>query len=118
MFFFSLIFIFFRSLKKESILLSLRRFCIFFLFSPRRSADLSPFCLQPRAGEGLQAGEHQDGVCGPAGTQFDFSPSNVEQLQEEDHDAFRYPHILTLANICEKRSLQGFYLSVSWMSRR
>lgn len=81
---------FFTSLKKESILLSLRRFRVFFLFSPRRSADLSPFCLQPRAGEGPPAGDHQDGVCGPAATQFDFSPSNMEQLQEEDHDAFRY----------------------------
>ncbi|XP_075888067.1 rho guanine nucleotide exchange factor 12 isoform X3 [Nelusetta ayraudi] len=50
--------------------------------------NLSPFCLPPRAGEGPPAVEPQDGVCLPAGTQFDFNPSNLEQLQEEDHDTF------------------------------
>ncbi|XP_051903574.1 rho guanine nucleotide exchange factor 12-like [Hippocampus zosterae] len=41
-------------------------------------------------GEVSICGEHQDGVCGPTSTQFDFSPSNLEDLHEEaDHDAFR-----------------------------
>lgn len=52
--------------------------------------DVSPFCIQPRLSEGLQSGDHQDGVCSPTNTQFDFSPSNLEQLQEEDQDTFRY----------------------------
>lgn len=54
------------------------------------STDMSPFCIQPRLGEGLQSGDHQDGVSSPTCTQFDFSPSNLEQLQEEDQENFRY----------------------------
>ncbi|XP_042354719.1 rho guanine nucleotide exchange factor 12-like [Plectropomus leopardus] len=52
-------------------------------------SNLSPFCIQPRPGEGLQSGDHQDGVCSPTSTQFDFSPSNLEQLHEEDQETFR-----------------------------
>ncbi|XP_041807971.1 rho guanine nucleotide exchange factor 12-like isoform X3 [Chelmon rostratus] len=51
-------------------------------------SNVSPFCIQPRLGEGLQAGDHQDGISSPTSTQFDFSPSNLEQLQEEDQEAF------------------------------
>lgn len=51
---------------------------------------MSPFCTQPRPGEGLQSGDHQDCVSSPTSTQFDFSPSNLEQLQEEDQETFRY----------------------------
>ncbi|XP_049447196.1 rho guanine nucleotide exchange factor 12-like isoform X1 [Epinephelus fuscoguttatus] len=51
-------------------------------------SNMSPFCIQPRLGEGLQPGDHQDGVSSPTGTQFDFSPSNLEQLQEEDQENF------------------------------
>ncbi|XP_070773277.1 rho guanine nucleotide exchange factor 12-like [Enoplosus armatus] len=51
-------------------------------------SNVSPFCLQPRLGEGLQSGDHQDGVSTPTSTQFDFSPSNLEQLQEEDQETF------------------------------
>ncbi|XP_034539912.1 rho guanine nucleotide exchange factor 12 isoform X2 [Notolabrus celidotus] len=47
-------------------------------------SNVSPFCIQ-----GLQPGDHQDGISSPASTQFDFSPSNLEQLQEEDQEAFR-----------------------------
>uniref|UniRef100_A0A3Q3GVR9 DH domain-containing protein n=1 Tax=Labrus bergylta TaxID=56723 RepID=A0A3Q3GVR9_9LABR len=50
--------------------------------------NLSPFCIQTRPSEGLQSGDHQDAVSSPTSTQFDFSPSNLEQLQEEDQDAF------------------------------
>ncbi|XP_077597232.1 rho guanine nucleotide exchange factor 12-like [Stigmatopora nigra] len=51
--------------------------------------NLSPFCVQPRVGEAA-AGDPHDGVCSQAGTQFDFTPSNLEHLQEEgDHDSFR-----------------------------
>ncbi|KAM8742308.1 rho guanine nucleotide exchange factor 12 isoform 2-T2 [Acanthopagrus schlegelii] len=49
--------------------------------------NVSPFCLQSRPAEGLQSGDHQDRVSSP--TQFDFSPSNLEQLQEEDQETFR-----------------------------
>ena len=56
---------------------------VFALSSP----DVSPFCLQSRPAEGLQSGDHQDRVSSP--TQFDFSPSNLEQLQEEDQETFR-----------------------------
>nr|XP_046265862.1 rho guanine nucleotide exchange factor 12-like isoform X2 [Scatophagus argus] len=52
-------------------------------------SNLSPFCIQPRLSEGLQPGDHQDGVFSPTGAQFDFSPSNSEQLQEEDQETFR-----------------------------
>lgn len=80
-------------------------YCIVFTYTlslclltrPGRSADLSPFCLPPRGGEGPLVVEPQDGVCLPAGTQFDFNPSNLEQLQEEDHDSIRY--LLTLVEI-------------------
>ncbi|KAE8287659.1 Rho guanine nucleotide exchange factor 12 Leukemia-associated RhoGEF [Larimichthys crocea] len=52
-------------------------------------SNLSPFCIIPRPGESLQSGDHQDGVFSPTNTQFDFSPSNLEQLQEEDQETFR-----------------------------
>ncbi|XP_031729963.1 rho guanine nucleotide exchange factor 12 isoform X2 [Anarrhichthys ocellatus] len=52
-------------------------------------SNVSPFCVQPRLGEGLQPGDHQDAVSSPTSTQFDFSPTNLEQLQEEDQEAFR-----------------------------
>ncbi|KAM9348328.1 rho guanine nucleotide exchange factor 12-like [Symphorus nematophorus] len=51
-------------------------------------SNLSPFCIQPRLSEGLQSGDHQDGIFSPTSTQFDFSPSNLEQLQEEDQETF------------------------------
>uniref|UniRef100_A0A4W6D5U3 Rho guanine nucleotide exchange factor (GEF) 12b n=1 Tax=Lates calcarifer TaxID=8187 RepID=A0A4W6D5U3_LATCA len=54
-------------------------------FSPRFQ-DASPFSIQPRLSEGLQSGDQQDSVFSPTSTQFDFSPSNLEQLQEEDQD--------------------------------
>ncbi|KAI3373979.1 hypothetical protein L3Q82_022549 [Scortum barcoo] len=50
--------------------------------------NLSPFCIVPRPGDGPQSGEHQDGVFSPTSTQFDFSPSNLEHLQEEDQETF------------------------------
>ncbi|XP_060941809.1 rho guanine nucleotide exchange factor 12 isoform X2 [Limanda limanda] len=50
-------------------------------------SNLSPFPVQPRLGEGLQCGDQQEGVASP--TQFDFSPSNLEQLQEEEQETFR-----------------------------
>ncbi|KAL6098341.1 arhgef12 [Pungitius sinensis] len=56
---------------------------------PDSDSNVSPFCMQPRAGEGLQAGDPQEPVSGPTGTEFDFSPSNLEHLQEEDQEAFR-----------------------------
>ncbi|XP_041657068.1 rho guanine nucleotide exchange factor 12 [Cheilinus undulatus] len=52
-------------------------------------SNVSPFCIQPRLSDGLQTGDHQDGVSSPFSTQFDFSPSNLEQLQEEDQENFR-----------------------------
>ncbi|KAA8586598.1 hypothetical protein FQN60_000434 [Etheostoma spectabile] len=51
-------------------------------------SNVSPFCIPPRLGEGLQHGDHHDGVSSPTSTQFDFSPSNLEQLQEEDQENF------------------------------
>ncbi|XP_044077360.1 rho guanine nucleotide exchange factor 12-like isoform X2 [Siniperca chuatsi] len=52
-------------------------------------SNVSPFCIHPRLGEGLQSSDHQDGVSSPTSTQFDFSPSNLEQLQEQDQETFR-----------------------------
>lgn len=52
--------------------------------------DVSPLRVQPRPSDTPQPGEPQDSVCSAAGTQFDFSPSNLEQPQEEDQDSFRY----------------------------
>ncbi|KAM9332805.1 rho guanine nucleotide exchange factor 12 [Pholidichthys leucotaenia] len=51
-------------------------------------ANVSPFCIQPRLGEGQQCTDHQDGVSSPTSTQFDFSPSNLEP-RDEDQDPFR-----------------------------
>ncbi|XP_008302862.1 rho guanine nucleotide exchange factor 12-like isoform X2 [Stegastes partitus] len=51
-------------------------------------SNVSPFCIQPRLTDGLQSGNHQDGAFTPTSTQFDFSPSNLEQ-REEDQEAFR-----------------------------
>ncbi|GAA6233517.1 rho guanine nucleotide exchange factor 12-like [Lates japonicus] len=51
-------------------------------------SNLSPFSIQPRLSEGLQSGDQQDSVFSPTSTQFDFSPSNLEQLQEEDQETF------------------------------
>ncbi|XP_040006687.1 rho guanine nucleotide exchange factor 12-like isoform X2 [Xiphias gladius] len=52
-------------------------------------SNMSPFSIQPRLGESPQSGDQQESVFSPTGTQFDFSPSNLEQLQEEDQEAFR-----------------------------
>uniref|UniRef100_A0A096LUE6 Rho guanine nucleotide exchange factor (GEF) 12b n=1 Tax=Poecilia formosa TaxID=48698 RepID=A0A096LUE6_POEFO len=51
-------------------------------------AGVSPFCIQSRLSDGLQAGEHQDGLSSPISTQFDFSPSGLDH-REDDQDAFR-----------------------------
>lgn len=50
--------------------------------------NLSPQPLQSRLSEGPESGENQEGLPTTPSTQFDFSPSNVEQLQEEDHEMF------------------------------
>lgn len=50
---------------------------------------MSPFCIQLKMGEGLQSGDHQEGISGSTCTQFDFSPTNLEQLQEDDQETFR-----------------------------
>ncbi|CAK6964561.1 LOW QUALITY PROTEIN: rho guanine nucleotide exchange factor 12 [Scomber scombrus] len=52
-------------------------------------SNVFPLSIQPRQTEGLQSGDHQDGVSSPTSTQFDFSPSTLEQLQEEDPENFR-----------------------------
>uniref|UniRef100_UPI0037E7B79D rho guanine nucleotide exchange factor 12 isoform X2 n=1 Tax=Semicossyphus pulcher TaxID=241346 RepID=UPI0037E7B79D len=62
-------------------------------------SNLSPFCIQPKPGEGLQPGDHQDSVSSPTSTQFDFSPSNLEQLQEEDQEAFRMEVQCTVSSV-------------------
>nr|XP_020454230.1 rho guanine nucleotide exchange factor 12-like isoform X2 [Monopterus albus] len=51
-------------------------------------SNVSPMSFQSRLSEGLLPGDHQDGFSNPASTQFDFSPSNLDQLQEEDHETF------------------------------
>ncbi|KAM8897291.1 rho guanine nucleotide exchange factor 12 isoform 2-T2 [Spinachia spinachia] len=60
---------------------------------PDSDSSVSPFCTQLRVGEGgstfLQTGDPQEPVSSPTGTQFDFSPSNLEHLQEDDQEAFR-----------------------------
>ncbi|XP_026183905.1 rho guanine nucleotide exchange factor 12 isoform X2 [Mastacembelus armatus] len=52
-------------------------------------SNMSPFSIQPKLSDGLQTGDHQDSVSSTSSTQFDFSPSNLEQLQEEDQETFR-----------------------------
>lgn len=52
------------------------------------SADISPFCIQLKMAEGLQSGDHQEGISSSTCTQFDFSPTNLEQLQEDDQETF------------------------------
>uniref|UniRef100_A0A3B5MML9 Rho guanine nucleotide exchange factor (GEF) 12b n=1 Tax=Xiphophorus couchianus TaxID=32473 RepID=A0A3B5MML9_9TELE len=53
-------------------------FCLF-------HAGVSPFCIQSRLSDGLQAAEHQDSLSSPISTQFDFSPSSVDH-REDDQD--------------------------------
>lgn len=72
--------------------------------------DVSPFCVQPRVGEGPQAGDPQEPVSSPTGTQFDFSPSNLEHLQEEDQEAFRCSRDLDLTR--EKIYFTRFLLNL------
>lgn len=52
------------------------------------SADISPFCIQLKMGEGVQSGDHQEGISSSTCTQFDFSPTNLEHLQEDDQETF------------------------------
>ncbi|MEQ2165559.1 hypothetical protein GOODEAATRI_018156, partial [Goodea atripinnis] len=51
-------------------------------------SSVSPFCIQPRLSDGVQSGEHQDGLSSPTSSQFDFGPSNLDH-REEDQEAFR-----------------------------
>ncbi|XP_011609543.2 rho guanine nucleotide exchange factor 12-like isoform X1 [Takifugu rubripes] len=51
-------------------------------------SNISPFCIQLKMGEGLQSGDHQEGISSSTCTQFDFSPTNLEQLQEDDQETF------------------------------
>lgn len=67
-------------------------------------SNMSPFCIQPRLGDGLQPGDHQDGVSSPTGTQFDFSPSNLEQLQEEDQENFSRMEVQCAASSADIQS--------------
>ncbi|MEQ2284254.1 hypothetical protein AMECASPLE_019716, partial [Ameca splendens] len=50
-------------------------------------SSVSPFCIQPRLSDGVQSGEHQDGLSSPTSSQFDFGPSNLDH-REEDQEAF------------------------------
>ncbi|KAM3601444.1 uncharacterized protein V6R79_013030 [Siganus canaliculatus] len=84
-------------------------------------SNVSPFCLQPRVGEGLPAGEHQDGVSSPISTQFDFGPSNLEQLQEEDQEAFRMEQCAANSTDIQSEDDQGGEMEgeehlVNWQS--
>ncbi|XP_076017371.1 rho guanine nucleotide exchange factor 12 isoform X2 [Genypterus blacodes] len=56
---------------------------------PDSDCNVSPFSVQARLSDGSQSGDHQDVVPSPTSSQFDFSPSNLEQLQEEVQEAFR-----------------------------
>ncbi|XP_029924955.1 rho guanine nucleotide exchange factor 12 isoform X2 [Myripristis murdjan] len=52
-------------------------------------SSFTPSSAPPRPSEGPQSTDHQDGVASPASTQFDFSPSTLDQLQEEDQEPCR-----------------------------
>ncbi|AWO99693.1 putative rho guanine nucleotide exchange factor 12-like [Scophthalmus maximus] len=65
-------------------------------------SNLSPFSVPPRPGEGPPCGEQQDAVFSAVGTQFDFSPSNLEQLQEEEQETFRCLQI----SVCNRMEAQ------------
>ncbi|KAM7373986.1 hypothetical protein PAMP_006666 [Pampus punctatissimus] len=66
--------------------------------------NVSPFSIQPRPGEGLQSADHQDGVSSPTSTQFDFIPSNLEQLQEEDQETFSRMEVQCAASSADVHS--------------
>ncbi|KAM7397600.1 hypothetical protein PAMA_005756 [Pampus argenteus] len=66
--------------------------------------NVSPFSIQPRLGEGLQSADHQDGVSSPTSTQFDFIPSNLEQLQEEDQETFSRMEVQCAASSADVHS--------------
>lgn len=57
--------------------------------SPLYFIGVSPFSIHPKVGESLQPGDYQDSVFSPTSPQFDFSPCNLDQLQEEDQETFR-----------------------------
>ncbi|KAM3869008.1 rho guanine nucleotide exchange factor 12 [Diretmus argenteus] len=50
-------------------------------------SSFTPSSIPSRLGEGLQSSDHQDRISNPTSTQFDFSPSTLDQLQEEDQEA-------------------------------
>lgn len=49
--------------------------------------NVSPLSSGPRLSEGPQSAETPEGLPSPLSPQFDFSPPNVEHLQEEDQEA-------------------------------
>ncbi|XP_072230738.1 rho guanine nucleotide exchange factor 12-like isoform X2 [Leuresthes tenuis] len=65
--------------------------------------NVSPFCIQPRLGEGLQSGDNHDVLSSPTSTQFDFSPSNLEQ-QEEDQEGFSRMEVQCSVNSADIQS--------------
>ncbi|XP_068186712.1 rho guanine nucleotide exchange factor 12 isoform X2 [Antennarius striatus] len=56
---------------------------------PDSDPNASPFGVQSRPGEGPPSGDQQDAGSSPTSPQFSFSPPSLEQLQEEEQDAFR-----------------------------
>lgn len=64
------------------------------------SADISPFCIQLKMGEGVQSGDHQEGISSSTCTQFDFSPTNLEHLQEDDQETFMCVCVVVCVFVC------------------
>ncbi|CAG5870380.1 unnamed protein product [Menidia menidia] len=56
---------------------------------PEADPNVSPLCVQPRLSDGVQSGDSHDSLPSPGSPQFDFSPSSLEQ-QEEDQEAIGY----------------------------
>ncbi|XP_041864147.1 rho guanine nucleotide exchange factor 12-like [Melanotaenia boesemani] len=65
--------------------------------------NLSPFCVQPRLSDGLSSGDHQDSLSSPTSTLFDFSPSNLEQ-RDEDQEAFSRMEVQCVASSADIQS--------------
>ncbi|XP_026227137.1 rho guanine nucleotide exchange factor 12 isoform X2 [Anabas testudineus] len=68
-------------------------------------SNVSPFSIQPKLSESLQPGDHHDNVFSPTSTQFDFSPCNLEQ--EEDQETFGRMEVQCSADIQSEDDLGG-----------
>ncbi|KAM9729106.1 rho guanine nucleotide exchange factor 12 isoform 2-T2 [Menidia menidia] len=70
---------------------------------PEADPNVSPLCVQPRLSDGVQSGDSHDSLPSPGSPQFDFSPSSLEQ-QEEDQEAIGRMEVHCVGNSADIQS--------------